>query len=285
MITVEETGPLSLVQDLGRPGWAHLGVSPSGAADRAGLRLANRLVGNSDSAAAIECTLGGLTVVSDSLHWVAVAGAPTEVVVNEAPTSSHSSIALRPGDRLQIRPPADGVRSYLAVRGGIKAERVLGSRATDVLAGLGPPPLTPGQILRIGRPRHRLPDIGLAPPPTPLRTLPVLPGPRLDWFDLSCWPVLLRTGWRVSADANRVAVRLEGPSLTRSRPGELPSEGLVRGAVQVPTSGQPLIFSADHPVTGGYPVVAVLTEAGADAAAQLRPGEVVRFTRAREAGV
>lgn len=278
MIVVENTGPLALLQDLGRPGFAHLGVSPSGAADRSALRLANRMVGNAERAAAIECLGGGLTVRSASLLWVVVTGAPTEVLVNDAVTGSHSSIPLRPGDRLAIRPPRHGIRNYLAVRGGFKAPRTLGSRSTDLLSGLGPPPLTNGQELALKRPRRRLPDTGLAPPNQPRKTLRVLPGPRRDWFDAEAWQLLLDESWTVSPESNRVGVRLTGPRLPRRRTEELPSEGLVRGAVQVPASGQPLIFGADHPVTGGYPVIAVLTDRDADHAAQLRPGERVRFT-------
>jgi allophanate hydrolase subunit 2 len=108
----------------------------------------------------------------------------------------------------------------------------------------------------------------------------ISPGPRLDWFEPSAWRRLLEEPWTVSADCDRVGVRLEGPRLDRVRTEELPSEGLLRGAIQVPTSGQPLIFLSDHPVTGGYPVVAVLTERACDHAAQLRPGDAVRFQAA-----
>ena len=138
MILVEATGPLATVQDLGRPGLSHLGVSPSGAADRAAHRLANRLVGNPEGDATIEVTLGGLSVRATATHWVAVTGAPTTVLVNDRPTGSHGLIALPTGDRLTVLPPTYGVRSYLAVRGGITVEPVLGSRATDLLSGLGP---------------------------------------------------------------------------------------------------------------------------------------------------
>lgn len=277
MIVIERTGPLALIQDLGRPGFSHLGVSPSGAADRTALRLANRMVGNREGAAAIECLGGGLTVRSASLLWVVVTGAPTEVLINDVPTGSHSSIPLHPGDRLVVRPPQHGIRNYLAVRGGFKSPRTLGSRSTDLLSRLGPPPLADGQELRIGKPRSRLPDTDLAPPNRPRKTLRLLPGPRRDWFTDEAWERLLNGSWTVSQESNRVGVRLSGPKLPRRRTEELPSEGLVRGAIQVPASGQPLIFGADHPVTGGYPVIAVLTVRDADHAAQLRPGELVRF--------
>jgi biotin-dependent carboxylase-like uncharacterized protein len=280
MIIVEATGPLATVQDLGRPGLAHLGVSPSGAADRTAHRLANRLVGNPESDATLEITLGGLTVRATATHWVAVTGAPTTVLVNDRPMGSNGLLALPPGDRLSVLPPAYGVRSYLAVRGGIAVTPVLGSRATDLLSGIGPAPLRPGDELPVGIPGPPLPGVDLAPPHQPRKALLITPGPRRDWFSDSAWAELLGRSWTVSPNGNRVGVRLEGGSLARSVEDELPSEGLVRGAVQVPASGEPLIFLADHPVTGGYPVIAVLTDRFADHAAQLRPGDQVRFISA-----
>jgi biotin-dependent carboxylase-like uncharacterized protein len=278
MIVVETTGPLATVQDLGRPGLAELGVSPSGAADRTAHRLANRLVGNPESDATLEITLGGFSVRATATHWVAVTGAPTTVLVNDRPTASHGLIALPPGDRMTVLPPAYGVRSYLAVRGGITVAPVLGSRATDLLSGIGPAPLRPGDELPVGRPGPPLPGVDLAPPHQPRKTLAITPGPRQDWFLDQAWHDLVHEAWTVSPDGNRVGVRLEGGFLPRRISDELPSEGLLRGAVQVPASGQPLIFLADHPVTGGYPVIAILTDRAADHAAQLRPGDVVRFT-------
>ena len=277
---MDRTGPQALLQDLGRGGHAHLGVSPSGAADRAALRLANRLVGNPEGETAIECLLGGLRVSAQAFHWVAVTGAPTSVVVNATRGWSHSSLPLRPGDTLEIEAPARGLRSYLAVRGGFRARPTLGSCSTDLLSGLGPPGLAPGQRLSVGVPRQPLPSADLAPVEAPRTTLRVLPGPRRDWFTEDAWRVLLTADWQVSVDSNRVAARLDGPELVRSRTEELPPEAMVRGAVQVPSSGQPLIFGPDHPVTGGYPVIAVLTEQDADHAGQLRPGATVRFTSA-----
>ena len=280
MIIIEATGPLTTVQDLGRTGLAHLGVSPSGAADRAAHRLANRLVGNAESEATLEVTLGGLTIRADQMLWVAVTGAPTSLLVNNQPSASHTLLALPPGDRLAVQPPAYGVRNYVAVRGGIMVPPVLGSRSTDLLSGLGPSPLHAGQKLTVGRAGPPLPGVDLAPPSQPRKTLRITAGPRRDWFTEQAWEDLIHRRWTVSAQGNRVGVRLTGPALTRRITAELPSEGLIRGAVQVPASGEPLIFLADHPVTGGYPVIAVLTERDADHAAQLRPGERIGFTPA-----
>lgn len=280
MLRVDATGPQALLQDLGRPGFAHLGVSPSGAADRGALRLANRLVGNAEDAPAVECTLGGLVVTALDLVWVAVTGAPTQVLVNDTPTASHATLVLRVGDRLAVQPPRQGLRSYLGVRGGIATSRVLGSAASDVLSGLGPAPLQPGQELAVGGPQGELPAADAAPVRPADRTITLAPGPRLDWFDDLAWRQLLEHPWRVTPECDRVAIRLAGPTLQRRRTEELPSEGLLRGAVQVPASGQPLIFLSDHPVTGGYPVIAVLSERSCDRAAQLRPGDEVRFRSA-----
>jgi biotin-dependent carboxylase-like uncharacterized protein len=274
---VEATGPLTLLQDLGRPGLAHLGVSPSGAADRAAHRLANRLVGNDEGTATLETTLGGLAVRATAPVFVAVTGAPTTVRVDGSPTSSHTTLVLRAGSRLVVEPPPVGLRNHLAVRGGVVVPPVLGSRSRDVLAGLGPAPLAVGDLLPVGPPTAPLPDADRAPAPAPPAALVVRPGPRRDWFTPDAWSTLLGAAWTATTDVDRVAVRLAGPPLARAVTEELPSEGLVRGAVQVPASGQPLLFGPDHPVTGGYPVLAVLTAAAADAAAQLRPGDAVRF--------
>jgi biotin-dependent carboxylase-like uncharacterized protein len=279
VIFVEQTGPLALIEDLGRPGLAHLGVSPSGAADRASSALANRLVGNPETAAVIEVTLGGLIIVARHFHWAAITGPLTQLWINQQPATSHAPFVLHPGDRLRVDPPADGIRNYLAVRGGLQVPEVLGSRATDVLSGLGPEPLQSGVSIVVGHATGSLPGVDLAPPHPPNKRLAVLPGPRRDWFTDQAWSVLQESLWTVSAEADRVAVRLEGPRLDRRIRHELPSEGLIRGAIQVPSAGQPLIFLADHPVTGGYPVIGVLTDRAADDAAQLRPGDQVSLHR------
>ncbi len=276
-LTIERTGPLALLQDLGRPGYTHLGVSPSGAADRGAHRLANRLVGNPEEAVTVEVTLGGLAVRATALTVVAVTGAITTVRLDDRPSCSHCTLTLRPGSRLSIDTPSSGLRSYLAVRGGLLAPATLGSCARDVLSGLGPEPLRAGDELQVGPPLRPLPDTDSAPPRPDDAALRLLPGPRLDWFDDAAWGLLVGSSWTVRPELDRVAVRLDGPALTRVETRELPSEGLVRGAVQVPASGQPLVFLADHPVTGGYPVVAVVDERSCDRAAQLRPGDRVRF--------
>ena len=279
MIEVVRSGPLTTVQDLGRPGLAHLGVGRSGAADRPSLRLANRLVGNPEDAAALEATFGGLSVRFDEAVTVALTGAPAPVCVDGRARDMSAPVTVAAGQLLEIGMPWRGVRTYLAVRGGLAVEPVLGSRATDLLAHLGPTPLADGNRLPVGPPTGEVPGVDHAP----VRDLPdqpvlrVSPGPRDDWFTREALSTLTATSFEATTHSDRVGVRLAGPALERSRTDELPSEGLVEGAVQVPPDGQPVIFLADHPVTGGYPVIAVVHPDDIPSAAQARPGQQVRF--------
>ncbi|MVA76576.1 5-oxoprolinase/urea amidolyase family protein [Auraticoccus sp. F435] len=274
-LTVVEPGPLTTVQDAGRPGQGALGIGRSGACDRAAHRLANRLVGNPEDAAVLEVTFGGLVLRAGTDVLVALTGARCPGTPHLAPTW------LPAGAELRLAPPTSGLRTYLAVRGGVDVEPVLGSRSTDVMSGLGPPALRAGDRLPVGEPTLPLPGVDLAPvaePPAGTVQVRVLPGPRRDWFDDSAWELLLGQEYRVSSDSNRVGVRLEGEPLQRGRQGELPSEGMVRGALQIPPSGVPVLFLADHPVTGGYPVVGYVADPDVDRCAQLRPGQGLRFS-------
>ncbi|WP_127784282.1 biotin-dependent carboxyltransferase family protein [Rhodococcus sp. X156] len=277
-LRVLATGPLALVQDLGRPGLAAQGVSRSGAADRAALRLANRLVANPEDAAAIEATLGGLQVRAEADLLVALAGAAAPAVLDGTPVGHHAVLRLPAGSVLRLGAPAAGLRTYLAVRGGITVPAVLSSRSTDVLSGLGPDPLAVGVVLPVGPAPEAYPEVAQAAVAVPgggLVRLRALRGPRAGW--VADVDALTTRAWTASARSNRVGMRLEGHRLTRSRTEELPSEGLVRGAVQVPPGGEPVLFLADHPVTGGYPVVAVVLDADVDRAAQVRPGQQLRL--------
>lgn len=280
-LKVLATGPLTALQDEGRRGLGAIGVGRSGAADLPAYRAANRLVGNSFGAAALETTAGGLAVRAHGTLTLAVTGPRTRVLVNGRPAGSHALLHLNDGDALEIANPPTGLRNYLAVRGGIAGGKVLGSLATDLLSGLGPKPLSPGDILRIGGAQENWPLVDQLPPAAMTSTLSFTPGPRADWFTPAAHEALTAQRWTVTADANRVGVRINGAEgLERAITRELPSEGMVVGAVQVPADGQPVLFLADHPVTGGYPVIAVLTAGAVAAAAQLRPGDPVRFTRA-----
>jgi biotin-dependent carboxylase-like uncharacterized protein len=282
MIEVVRPGPLTTVQDLGRPGHAHLGVPCSGAADRRSLCLANRLVGNPEGAACLELTFGGAALRFHGPAWVAATGAPAPLCVDGRPAGLNAPCHVRAGALVEFGVPAEGVRTYLAVRGGLAVEPVLGSRATDLLSGLGPAPLECGDRLPVARSQDGPPmvvDQAPVPPLAPEPLLRVRPGPRDDWFAPGALDTLTTGTYEVTADSNRVGVRLAGRPLERARDGELPSEGMVTGAVQVPPNGLPIIFLADHPTTGGYPVIGVLAEADIPVAAQLRPGQRVRFRR------
>jgi len=278
---VVRAGPRTTVQDAGRPGSAHLGVPRSGAVDPTALALANRLVGNPADAAGLEVTLGGCALRADGRGLtVAVTGARTAVAVDGRAVGWAGPVGLRPGACLTLGAAVDGLRCYVAVGGGIAVDPVLGSRSTDTLSGLGPPTLADGDVLPVG------PAAGLAagvdlplwsPAPDPL-VLRVRLGPRADWFTDEALAVLTSATWRVSASTDRVGARLDGPALERRIGGELPSEGVVLGSVEVPADGHPLVFLADHPTTGGYPVVAVVDRADLPLLAQARPGTRVRLT-------
>lgn len=279
-LEVVATGPLTTVQDLGRPGLAALGVGRSGAADTASLRLANRLVGNDEGQAGLEVTFGGLGLRCEGGTTVALTGAPCPMSVDGRQVAPYSVVWVPDGATLRLGAPAAGLRSYLAVRGGVDVPPVLGSRSTDTLAGLGPAPLATGDRIPVGCPRGDLPGVDLAPVRVPDSGdiwLRVVAGPRADWFTTEAYDGLLASSYEVTADSNRVGMRLAGAALERSRDEELPSEGMVPGALQVPPSGQPTLFLADHPVTGGYPVIAVVVSEDLGLAAQARPGQQIRF--------
>ncbi len=278
-LTVLRAGPLATVQDRGRAGLAHLGVPRAGALDRPAYDLANRLVGNPAGAAALEITLGGFEARAEHGCWVAVTGAPGPVAVDGAARGHGRAEWLPAGARLEVGPPAQGVRSYVGVAGGVDVPPVLGSRSTDVLAWVGPSRVLDGAVLPLGEAVGGPEPLDTPRPPRP-GPLRVRPGPRVDWFASGALAHLCATTYVVDAASDRVGLRLEGDPLRRVRDEELPSEGMVLGAVQVPPSGLPVVFLADHPPTGGYPVVAVVDTADLWQCAQLRPGEPVRFTPA-----
>ena len=280
MIEARQASGLVTVQDMGRPGYGRWGVSPSGAADRSAHLLGARLVGNGGSAASLELTSAALTLVARERHVVAVTGAPTATAVSGAPVPMLRPLLLEPGDELTVGRAVSGLRTYVSVAGGFDVPASLGSRSSDTLSGIGPLPVRAGGVLAVGR-GTGTPAWGVDVPAEPhlglTSALAVRPGPRADWFEPGALSALAGAGYEVSPDSNRVGVRLRGPALTRRVTAELPPEGVVRGAVQVPASGQPLVFLADHPVTGGYPVIGVLAPGDVDRLAQHRPGDVVRF--------
>jgi len=274
-----------LVQDLGRPGRSDLGVSPSGPFDRRAARQANRLVGNPDEAAVLE-VLGAVHLRATRDTTVALTGAPGPVDigrsdVGQVPTDTGRAVVLRAGEDLRVASPSVGLRRVVAVAGGLVPDPVLGSRSTDTLSGLGPPPVTAGTLLPVG--------LGAAAPALPpIETgvdavgdliLRLVLGPRDDWFTSAAHATLFTTGWVVSPRSDRIGVRLDGPPLERLVHGELESEPVLRGSIQVSSAGLPVVLGPDHPVTGGYPVIGVVTDTDVDLLAQAAPGRVVRFRR------
>jgi len=272
VLEVLRAGPLTTVQDLGRPGYAHLGVPRSGALDVPALRAANALVGNDSGAAGLEVTLTGCVLRSRVPAVLAVTGAQAVVRVDDAEMPYGEPFPVAAGSTVQIGRTSVGVRSYLAVAGGIDVPPVLGSRSTDTLSGLGPQPLRDNDVLPLGEPAGASSTVDV-PEYASRVELRYRPGPRDDW----CVESLAGSAYTLSPLSNRVGARLAGPTLTRAVAGELPPEGVVLGAIQVPADGQPLVFLADHPTTGGYPVIGVVHPADLSGLAQARPGASVMF--------
>jgi len=268
-IEVMVAGPLTTVQDRGRPGWSHIGVPPSGAMDPPAYERGNLLVGNEPGAASLEATMIGPRLRFRAPALVALTGAV-----------SRGAFEVGAGEVLDVGHCHDGVRAYVSIRGGIDVEPVLGSRSTDLMSALGPSPLKDGDLIPIGpEPPNAPREVDPPPPPVDEPVLRVLLGPRDDWFEPSALEALAGP-WQVGLSSNRIGVRLQGPPLERARHDELLSEGLVTGALQVPTSGQPILLLNDHPTTGGYPVIAVVRESDLAQAGQLGPGATVQFALA-----
>ena len=284
-------GVSATIQDLGRPGHADLGVGPAGAMDRGALTRANRIVGNSAGRAGVEVLGAGFSVRAIADQVIAVTGAASRLIVRDPAGSGagatripavDSAFALLRGEELTIDRAEAGTWSYVAFRGGVDARSVLGSRSRDTHAGLGPESLVAGSGMSILPASVSSVVVNESAPDrttADVVVLRVVSGPRDDWFTPDSVDRFFSQLWTVSNQFSRMACRLNGPPLERAVADELQSEGLVRGSVQVPPEGQPLVFAADHPVTGGYPVIGVVVDADLDMAAQLRPGDSVRFSR------
>ena len=285
---VLDAGLLTLFQDQGRPGRGNLGVTPSGAADLAAAATANVAVGNPRGATVLE-NIGGIRLRALTDAVMCVTGAQSRVLLDDMPVHLARPVLVTAGSTVTVDPATVGLRNYIAIRGGIVADAELGSASTDVLSGLGPQPVRLGDVIGVLPRSTAMTDAQLS---NPMRVregangqtegvLRCVLGPRDDWFTPESLEAFLATEWTVTAQSNRVGVRLLGPEgsveLSRAREGELPSEGMVAGSVQVPPSGEPVIFLRDHAVTGGYPVIATVLEEDIDIAAQLPPGATVRF--------
>ena len=280
-VEVMDPGPLLTIQDGGRRGWGHVGVSAGGAADRRSAIRANLLVGNPPDASLLESTLGSCQLRLRARRRIAITGAPADLSVDGLPARSDVPLELQPGTEIRIGPCRAGVRVYVAISGGFDVPPMLGSRSTDTLSGLGPAPLGARQVLPLGRPGG-IPVRDVPPPVTPLAPGNMLVvearlGPRQDWLSSEGRDTLEAGELEVKPSSDRVGVRLGGTPVSRSQDGEIASEGMVPGAIQIPPDGQPIVLMRNHPPTGGYPVVAVVTDDGVDALAQAPPGTRVRF--------
>jgi biotin-dependent carboxylase-like uncharacterized protein len=276
MIEVLRPGALTTIQDRGRVGWAHLGVPRSGALDAPALARANAIVGNVEDAAGLEITLTGCQLRFHESALVAVTGAAAVVTVDGEVRGT--SFPVQRGETVRVGPARGGVRTYLAVSGGIAVAPVLGSRSCDTLSGIGPAPLKAGDMLPMGPVSSRAGHNQTDPAETRAESdLKIYFGPRHDWFVAEARKVLCGSSYTMTVQSNRVGARLAGEPILRARAGELPSEGIVGGSVQITPDGMPIVFLADHPTTGGYPVIGVVDAAAVALLAQVRPGSSVRF--------
>jgi biotin-dependent carboxylase-like uncharacterized protein len=278
-MTVLRADTLVTFQDRGRLGFAHFGVTRAGAADPASFRLANRITGNPEGYPALELTLGSFAGILTVGRWASLTGAPASVKVNGCPVANPYLFWIPARTPFEIGIPQIGLRSYFTVSGGFRAEPVLGSHSTDTLSGLGPPILRPRMELEVGE--ARVPawntDVAYFRVPIGMPTIRFRWGPRDALFSDDDKATLTTSSWIVSSESNRVGIRLAGPRL-QCRHSSLPSEGTPLGAIQVPPSGQPIIFMPDHPVTGGYPVIGVVTDEDIGYLAQIRPGNRLALT-------
>lgn len=279
----------AIFQDLGRFGQTGQGVSASGALDRGAFNAANRIVGNPVNMPCLELTLGGFSFKSTSRAVIGIAGAPCPVTIKTADVSftvqSQGPVSLEPGDVVTFGQPQKGMRCYLSVRGGFDVEPVLGSFATDTLAIVGPESVAAGTILPLKGEKAGLSSVSInevpafEPPATgEVVTLDVVLGPRTDWFTQKGIETLTSQLWQVTPQSNRVGIRLAGEvPVERKDSAELPSEGTATGAIQIPHSGQPVLFLADHPLTGGYPVIGAVAEYHLDLAGQIPVNAKIKF--------
>lgn len=284
-ITVLTSGLLTTVQDLGRHGHGAFGISPNGAADQTASRLANRLVGNDQSASVLEITLVGPHLRFDIGVICAITGEGPGPRLNGQPISRNQAFQAYLGDHLEFEPieKSSGARCYLAIAGGFDVPVVMGSRSTDLVAGIGGiegRALIQGDVLSAGKPTHR-PIFATVPEPTRTRTrLRIMPGPQRSRFSDTTWHRLTQREFRVTNDANRVGIRLEGPALQPRQRIEMISEGVVTGSIQIPGSGQPIVLLPGRATIGGYPKIATVIDQDLDLLGQLRPGDIIRFRAA-----
>jgi biotin-dependent carboxylase-like uncharacterized protein len=283
-LVVESPGLLTTVQDLGRLGFGPRGVSPSGAADPVALRLGNQLVGNEPGAAALEMTLTGGTFLFPQGAVIALTGADFGATLNSQRMEMWTPHALMPGAKLVLGPAKDCARGYLVIAGGIQVELFLGSASTHLLSGLGGlqgRTLRKGNILTIGEPARKILKKRISPDVLqilkPGKVLRVTDGPQIEQFSEASRNAFFRSTFRVSEDSDRVGLRLQGPALAPCDAGEMITEGVCHGAIQITPSGHPIILSVEQQTTGGYPKIANVIGVDLHRLGQLRPRDEIRF--------
>jgi antagonist of KipI len=286
VIEVLEPGLYTTVQDLGREGFGPLGVSASGPADPVSLRIGNRLVGNAEGAAGLEMTLLGGAFEFPDGAVLALTGSDFGATLDGVPVETWRSFEVRPGQTLRLGPTRSGARCYLCVLGGIEVEPFLGSASTHVLSGLGGHEgrsLRKGDVLSIGAARGSTPARRLAKRAMQelksRKTLRVTPGPQSEWFSETAQQIFYSSTYRVAEESNRMGVRVEGAAVPVPAGGEMISEGVSLGAVQVPEGGKPIILFVEQQTTGGYPKIANVISADFHSLGQLRPRDEIRFER------
>ncbi len=287
VIHVQAPGLLTTVQDLGRAGFGPMGVSPSGAADHVSLRIGNRLVGNTEGAAALEMTLLGGSFLFPQGAVSALTGSDFGATLDGVRVDQCKSIEIGPGQTLSFGPTRSGARCYLCIRGGIAVQLFLGSASTHVLSGLGGldgRPLRKGDVLNIGPDggsfRHAAISTQALERLAPRKILRVTPGPQSDWFPEPSQRMFYASTYRVSEESNRMGLRLQGDAIpTRSGGGEMTTEGVSLGAIQIPEGGQPIVLFVEQQTTGGYPKIANVISADLASVGQLRPRDEIRFEK------
>lgn len=280
---VIKPGLLTTIQDLGRFGHQDSGVPVAGPMDVFSHRLANQLVGNEADAATFEITLIGPELMTDTDLTIAICGAHFEITCDDRPVPIDASFAMRAGQRLKFGRVLQGARAYLAVAGGLQTPRVLGSRATHLVSrmgGLNGRALAGGDRVPIlagtaAGPRRKSP--GLTLPTSGRALLRVMPGPQDEWFHPDAMRTIAGVSFRISPRSNRMGYRLQGPPLVRVHEGELISEPVGLGAIQVPAAGEPILLMADRQTAGGYPKIGHVIAADLPLAGQLAPGDFIEF--------
>ena len=283
-IQVQAPGLLTTVQDLGREGLGSLGVSPSGAADAISLRLGNRLVGNPEGAAGLEMTLLGGTFVFPQRAVIALTGSDFGPTLDGAAADLWTSIEVKPGQTLRIGSTRSGARCYLCVQGGIAVKPLLGSASTHLLSGLGGyqgRALLKGDVLQVAPTTAPFQKNTVAPRAVeqlaPRKILHVTPGPQSDSFPEASRRRFYAGTYRVAEDSNRMGLRLEGPAIPQDSSGEMITEGVSLGAIQITAGGLPIILFVEQQTTGGYAKIANVISADLHSLGQLRPRDEIRF--------